>query len=1196
MKISIVIVLNILLFTMMPQLAEARQPEQRLNDHCFHHGNKSTCEKNALLATVFGPRTFVRNTAKPKPESVVFQIPSPQGGMAILEITTGNVHDEGLLASSEIILNGRNVLNHQDAKLNSDNKIEIPVFLRSGSNILVVELRGKPNGKLIVKIQALVDHIQLKPIDKPLILGFDNLLSEATVTALGVPAAGISVNFAIAGLGTIADVASVTDASGKAKATFNDFPLPGKGQIKATVKDSKRNLNDLTAIEIIDGPRIALQQSQQFVTVKEGQKTSMTTTIEFIPNNLDSRAFNIVTQQFVTPNDRGVSLSSIDAWTSAETIKKTIPITISGNKAGTYQLITTVMVFAEGAIPTDKPVVSASADITVGVFNSQIEQPIFLSPPVPNPYAIPPSAGQNVIFSTLVTGTDSPPTTITLFAVDALGQRNAIGTLFDNGENGDRVKGDGFYSATFTVDANIEGNKSYVAKAQYERGMVESLPGSLMVTSLPIGPKSTEGVIAVTDPDTGQQFAPSEVLVTFKSNVSRSEILNIRATQSARIIGTLPSIDVLEVSIPGDSALDVRRAVANFRNLPQVEFAEPNTLLAAGAVIDPITPKLCPTPQVNSQADLTCDWAAIKIGADKAWSQWTGQNVLVAVVDNLYDQHGPLVASLVGGSTENGNTGVAPKASVPTLYYNNHQSYQTNIVPALEKTSQVKVINLSIWEEVDPNGRLNLTSLDIQAVCNKIQATTTKPLFLIMAGNHGSIDKPILVRCVKGENDSLLQGIHAISNAIVVGATDYKDRKAEVESVNHPPAIPGQASKWDALRKGSGYGDWVDIAAPGENVYACDISNNCNLVTGTSYAAPLVSGAAALLYEQNPLLESTAIKTRLLTYSKPLGNAFCSESIEESQCAGRLDVISAIASQAITVAEGFKVRVVATGLPVGTVDALQDIAPNQGGNYGDYLYFIRDQNQIWRVDTLGGVPELFSTITPAAVRANIPNPRLTVLSFGFSGELFAVDGNTNPGRVFRIMSNGTPTLFSQGVQTASEGIAYNPDPSSAFGNKLFLSEFDSSPSRISAIDSDGNVSNPGFAQLANSNRLTGLAFGPGGRFGSELFGVDHQGTIFKIAANGSYSRFAADPPIGQNETLAFGSLDPNNPFGENLYVAPDGKGQIIKINPDWKASVFASGFAGFDFRGVTGLKFSPDQKTFFVTDDNAGIIYAITEQ
>jgi hypothetical protein len=135
-----------------------------------------------------------------------------------------------------------------------------------------------------------------------------------------------------------------------------------------------------------------------------------------------------------------------------------------------------------------------------------------------------------------------------------------------------------------------------------------------------------------------------------------------------------------------------------------------------------------------------------------------------------------------------------------------------------------------------------------------------------------------------------------------------------------------------------------------------------------------------------------------------------------------------------------------------------------------------------------------------------------------------------------------------------------------------------------------------FAQFSNSNRLTGLAFGPGGQFGSELFGVDHNGTIFKVAPNGLYSEFTVNPPIGQNETLAFGSLAPTNPFGENLFVAPDGKGQIIKIDPNGVSSEFASGFAGFDFRGVTGLKFSQDKNTLFVTDDNAGIIYAITSQ
>ncbi|MEQ1529729.1 MAG: hypothetical protein ABL925_10460, partial [Methylococcales bacterium] len=170
------------------------------------------------------------------------------------------------------------------------------------------------------------------------------------------------------------------------------------------------------------------------------------------------------------------------------------------------------------------------------------------------------------------------------------------------------------------------------------------------------------------------------------------------------------------------------------------------------------------------------------------------------------------------------------------------------------------------------------------------------------------------------------------------------------------------------------------------------------------------------------------------------------------------------------------------------------------------------------------------------------------------------------------------------------GAVYSPGGD--YGTMLYVSEFDNNPNPISTINSMGepNV----FTTISDSYRLTGLAFSDGNQFGKYLFGVDLRGIIYKITADKKISKFPVTPPTGMNETLAFGHA--YTTFGENLFVAPDNAGNIIKITPTGKASVFASGFAGFDYGGVTGLKFSQDNKTLFVTDDKAGIIYAISGQ
>ncbi len=57
-------------------------------------------------------------------------------------------------------------------------------------------------------------------------------------------------------------------------------------------------------------------------------------------------------------------------------------------------------------------------------------------------------------------------------------------------------------------------------------------------------------------------------------------------------------------------------------------------------------------------------------------------------------------------------------------------------------------------------------------------------------------------------------------------------------------ATDGSDEKW----ANSNYGNWIDISAPGVNIYSTVINNGYGFVTGgTSYAAPHVSGVAALI-------------------------------------------------------------------------------------------------------------------------------------------------------------------------------------------------------------------------------------------------------------------------------------------------------------------------------------------------------------
>ena len=84
-----------------------------------------------------------------------------------------------------------------------------------------------------------------------------------------------------------------------------------------------------------------------------------------------------------------------------------------------------------------------------------------------------------------------------------------------------------------------------------------------------------------------------------------------------------------------------------------------------------------------------------------------------------------------------------------------------------------------------------------------------------------------------------------------------------------------------------------EMVAPGAYINTTQIGASYNFTSGTSFAAPHVSGAAALLLQNNPELENHELKSLLVTTTKPVSNAYGKEfSIHESG-SGRLDIASA---------------------------------------------------------------------------------------------------------------------------------------------------------------------------------------------------------------------------------------------------------------------------------------------------------------
>ncbi len=92
-----------------------------------------------------------------------------------------------------------------------------------------------------------------------------------------------------------------------------------------------------------------------------------------------------------------------------------------------------------------------------------------------------------------------------------------------------------------------------------------------------------------------------------------------------------------------------------------------------------------------------------------------------------------------------------------------------------------------------------------------------------------------------------------------------------------------------------------DVVAPGAFINTTNSGGNYKIVSGTSFAAPHVTGTAALVLQKNPQLTPNELKSILMTTSDVISNEYDERFPVEVAGSGRINVAKAIDSELIII-------------------------------------------------------------------------------------------------------------------------------------------------------------------------------------------------------------------------------------------------------------------------------------------------------
>ena len=273
-------------------------------------------------------------------------------------------------------------------------------------------------------------------------------------------------------------------------------------------------------------------------------------------------------------------------------------------------------------------------------------------------------------------------------------------------------------------------------------------------------------------------------------------------------------------------------------------------------------------PFIPNDPRVGASWHIDKLGLTDAWGYSLGNSSVIAAVldtgvmsntadlqgrllpaiappgtpilDGTAVHHGTWVSSVLAmGVNDNiGGAGVGNFSILPVTVTNENGNNSSDVVAdgiRLAADRGARVINISL-------STLSYGKLDAAAAYAK--------------------DRGALVFMAAGNTDGRIERPH-FENLIFVSGTNRDDRRWDADG-NDSLVTNNSGSSW---------GPFVDLSAPADDILVADptFASGYGIGDGTSFAAPLAAGAAALAWSINPALSVDEVKQILFSTAVDLG-------------------------------------------------------------------------------------------------------------------------------------------------------------------------------------------------------------------------------------------------------------------------------------------------------------------------------------